>query len=355
MGEKKHTIRSFQGLRGIACMLVFVSHYPFLQNSSGSNALGWAGALGVELFIMLSGYLATKQNDKNVRGRATRLKRKIGKFYPLHILTLVCAIPFSFDLLFVQGHLNTWIKLGLNALLVQSWIPIESVYFSFNSVSWYLSLYMFFILVAPLVLKYLARLDARVWGYIVAVVMALQIVWCCVMQKSAVAHWAIYICPVIRFLDFLLGCGVYYIAKFLQQKMGSHASLKINVLLASAVIANMLLLILSAQQQSEFFSVCVWTLPCMMLLLALVMAEVHPSQGLCLVFENRVFVFMGDISYEFFLIHQLVIRYGQVIFRRIGLQENIWFGVVLLVVSVLLSWATQRATNLVLNTKRKKV
>ena len=136
MGEKKRTINSLQGLRGIAILLIFASHYPFLRNANGGNALAWAGALGVELFVLLSGYLFALQNDLIIPKVSTQyIKKKIGKFYPLHLLTLICAIPFSIDLLFIQKHINTWLKLGLNALLMQSWVPIYGVYFSFNAVS----------------------------------------------------------------------------------------------------------------------------------------------------------------------------------------------------------------------------
>lgn len=338
MMERNGKVRSLQGLRGIAILLIFISHYPFLRNAAGGNALGWAGALGVELFIMLSGYLSARQNDASVLVRgAGYFKQKIAKFYPLHIFTLACALPFSLGLLFLDRHFNTWIKLGLNALLLQSWVPIENVYFSFNLVSWYLSTNAFFILVGPVVLKHISDISLKKLVVVFSVTLVFQVVWCELVSATSIAHWAVYIFPVVRFLDFILGSCVYYVSRELRKISIQHKLTMVVCLLFTAVASSVVLLSLSLNSQSEFYSVCAWTLPCTMLLLSVALAEEWLLTVFRCVFENFFIVFVGNISFEFFLLHQLIIRYGSVLANKIGFESDILFGCVLLLTSIFVS------------------
>ena len=50
-------IRSLQGVRGFAILLIFLSHCQYLLND-GTNRLDYWGAAGVSLFVCLSGFLA---------------------------------------------------------------------------------------------------------------------------------------------------------------------------------------------------------------------------------------------------------------------------------------------------------
>lgn len=139
-------IQSFQALRGFAFLLIFLSH--------SFNRLGWWGASGVSLFIILSGFLeGLKYTDNEYPLLKDYLKRKIQAIYPLHIVTLVLSIPLSIGILKESGILKYMIKLVINALMLQSWFPMEGIYFSFNAVSWYLSLVFFFAACAPLLVR----------------------------------------------------------------------------------------------------------------------------------------------------------------------------------------------------------
>ena len=55
--QNNEWISTFQGLRGIAILLIFISHCRFSNNRFDQNATSWFGAAGVSLFLILSGYL----------------------------------------------------------------------------------------------------------------------------------------------------------------------------------------------------------------------------------------------------------------------------------------------------------
>lgn len=113
-------ITAFQGLRGYAALSIFISHYPFLLNAAGKNAFDFVGGLGVEVFIVLSGYLAAMQADGGrSEGGIPALRKKIAKFYPLHVLTLLAAAVLNYSAL-LQLDVMSWGAFVLNALMLQS-------------------------------------------------------------------------------------------------------------------------------------------------------------------------------------------------------------------------------------------
>ena len=205
MAGKK--IDAFAGLRGYAIILVFLSHYSFGANSKGLNITNWLGALGVEVFIILSGFLLMENHGNTMFEFKPYYIRKVKKFYPLHFIMLLMAIPFSVKPL-LGLDIEKWIALFSQVMLVQTWFPKPDIYFSFNGVAWYLSLTVFFIAVSPLTVKIWNKLTMRSSVIMMAGIAAAEIILCVVFRKSAFAHWILYVAPFVRILDFFMGGGV---------------------------------------------------------------------------------------------------------------------------------------------------
>lgn len=233
------------------------------------------------------------------------LKKRIKKFYPLHIITLIASLPFSIRLL-MDLDIKTWLALGTNILLIQSWIPDNAIYFSFNFVSWYLSITIFFIVISPLILKMFKKLKKFVIVLIPAIIMT-QFLICYIFNDSIIAHWIIYICPVVRSLDFILGACVYYIKKM---KIFSENLTKWILLF---VIIDMIFIgYCSLSRNSEWFSVFVWTIPVAVLLYVVASLDCK-EEIISILFRNKMITCLGKISFNFFLIHQLCMRYVHII------------------------------------------
>ena len=102
-------LQQVQGLRGLAILAIALSHCQLIRLADGTNAVGIWGGLGVELFIRMSGFLscwwhfAQEQAPFSWRGSWALVKRKIGKYYPLHLVTLLAAIPIGYRAL-AEGH-----------------------------------------------------------------------------------------------------------------------------------------------------------------------------------------------------------------------------------------------------------
>ena len=153
-------INSLQSMRFFAALLIFMSHYY--------SKWGSLGACGVAFFIVLSGFVITlNYNDKfrnySLKNAARFTISRVRKFYWLHILTLIAAIPFTVWGI-IKIHDELWkaiVKLFFNITLTQSYIPVQSVYFSYNAVSWYLSITLIFYFLSPFIIKTMERVVTR--------------------------------------------------------------------------------------------------------------------------------------------------------------------------------------------------
>ena len=80
---------SLQGIRGLAILCIMMSHSKLIVDSSGNGMLSCLGGLGVEFFIILSGYLTCYWHLNSANDNAVKPFRyaisKIKKYYDILI------------------------------------------------------------------------------------------------------------------------------------------------------------------------------------------------------------------------------------------------------------------------------
>ena len=190
--------QSVQGLRAIAFLLIFLSH--------AFGRLGWWGAFGVSLFIVLSGYLEAKHHLNDDIEVKLFVKKKVRKVYPLHIIMLIFAIPLSLGILSRQyGVIKLLAQVFFNITMTQSWIPTSAIYYSLNAVSWYLTLVVFFALITPMLMKWLRKSKISAVGITVIALICLDFFIGYLSMSLPSSHWIAYVCPVTRAFDFIIG------------------------------------------------------------------------------------------------------------------------------------------------------
>lgn len=315
METNNKRIIAFQGLRGYAILMVFISHCNYLLNDYGKNIFTHLGGLGVSIFVMLSGYLLAFQNHESTALISMdKIKNSLKRFYPLHIVTIIISLPFCIGAFLHEDAVKQTIKLILNALLVQAWVPSSGVFFSFNAVSWYLSLTMFFVIVGPITLKLINRIRINAVPFLLAGILLFEYIWCFAFQNKSFAHWIIYILPAVRYFDYMAGGAVLKVVDSYKSKK-NYAIFSV-LLFGMAILLASLLIVLSLNSNSEYFSVAVWFIPTIMMISAAALGD-GASRIIDVIFSNKVIKYIGNISFEFFLIHQLVIRYLTSIFSKL--------------------------------------
>lgn len=195
---------SLTGLRFFAAWLVVVHHFsnfatlPYLWRYTGF------GATGVTFFFVLSGFVLTWSFVPT--DTAPRFYwRRFARIWPLHVVTTLLALPVFYSWRDVPYD---WTAIGLSFVLLHAWWPTATTYFAGNPASWSLSCELFFYALHPFIVRRALALKAV--GLSVATVLVLASVfvvtrWSPDWWSDRIVGWLLYISPLFRVGEFLLG------------------------------------------------------------------------------------------------------------------------------------------------------
>jgi peptidoglycan/LPS O-acetylase OafA/YrhL len=307
---------SLTGLRFFAAWLVVIHHFsnfatlPFLWRYQGF------GATGVSFFFVLSGFVLTWSfvpTDRPLRF----YWRRFARIFPLHIATTALALPVFYSWRDVPYD---WPAIILSFLLLHAWLPSASTYFAGNPASWSLSCELFFYALHPfLVRRALMLRIAFLGGATLAIVAAIFIVarWSPDWFSLRIVGWLLYISPLFRVGEFLLG-----IALAAAMKRGFRAP--IGVIPATLLIA--LWFHLKYQLAPQHFSGGFETLTSQLtyvalpLLFALLIAAAAQLDfdGARSWLRSKPMVLLGQWSYALYLVHATIVY---ALIELIGVRE----------------------------------
>ncbi len=334
----KNKIESLQVVRAIAFLGIFASH-------SGLISFWACGKWGVSVFFILSGFLMyysySNTNRIKENGVAYCVKFGIGKIkklYPLHIATMLLALP----LLIVEYVNNSCsekitvplLKMILNVKLTQSWVPKEDYYFSLNVVAWYLSTSLFLYMMFPLILRFMKKYKSiKIAVIMLASAYALQVILaysCHLAQNSFInrdgfTQWFVYIFPVFRLFDFIIGCNLGYI--FMNIKTNKQASDKkytfLELCIFIIIIIQFAIVTFTVARPSAknpliltnnwWASTVFWTISSCALVFLFALNKGKISKML----TKKPLMYIANISAYAFLIHQILFRYLRIFERSI--------------------------------------
>lgn len=240
--------------------------------------------------------------EKNITAKDFILKR-IVRIYPLHLLTLLLAIPVS---LYAFGNVIKGIVLfGINSLLLQTLIPIKDVYFSFNGVSWNASDLMLFYFCFPFIVPISRRLSLKVFTLIIATIVALIVLSMQIVPKEHY-HYVFYISPFFRIFDFVLGMYLYKAVQAMQYKPSYRFGtlVEISVVMFTGIwywFGN----VHSETLQPYIYSLYLWVPLSLVILTFYFEAGIISSK----VLSTKLMCTLGGLSFSFYMLHHLVIRY----------------------------------------------
>ncbi|MFD8557849.1 acyltransferase family protein [Streptosporangium canum] len=343
---------SLSGLRFLAAALVFLFHGSIAQVFSAAPLRygflfvgGGAGFVGVSFFFVLSGFVLT-WSARPGGGTTGFWRRRFVKIFPNHVVTFAVALV----LIGWAGQSGGLWQSVSNLLLLHAWVPQYSFMVSVNAVSWSLSVEALFYLAFPLLVLGVGRIrPSRLWWWagaaVAGVLLAPPAVQALLPDQpqwswgpaSFAQIWSVYAFPPVRLLEFVLGMLLARIVL---------TGRWVRLPLPAAV-----LLVLAGYGASLFapflyrFAACT-VIPLALLIPAAATADV---QGRRTVLSSKVMVWLGEISYAFYLVHGLVLAYGH---RAFGPPTDAFssgpawstpvglgFLLACLAVSVLLAWA----------------
>ncbi|GAB6981789.1 acyltransferase family protein [Prevotella dentasini] len=209
-------LKGLDSLRVILMVMIFLHHFRFYDNEI-ATPFEPLGSFAVTTFFMLSGFcLCLAYSDKLQQGRLSFrgvFARQTRKILPYHLTTFAICLLYTSAYTFENGKeiSSQDVLTSLqNLFLLQSWNPHKEVYYSLNSVSWFLSDILFLYLCFP-VLLYILRKKAAGRAVLMATVAAYLAV--AFSTSGAWQEYLLYICPPFRLIDFSLGIMLYMAVK----------------------------------------------------------------------------------------------------------------------------------------------
>ncbi|MEV6950042.1 acyltransferase [Streptomyces sp. NPDC051172] len=300
---------SLTGLRFPAAFSVFISHAAFFGGTAAGVDLSYLyplGAMGVSFFFILSGFVLTyssRENDSTV----AFWKRRFFKIFPNHAavwLGIILMVHFAGLTRMPPGAHITLSDDLFNLFLVDTMIPRMPAGGG-NGVAWSLTCEFAFYLVFPLLLPLLRRIS--VGRLPLAAACCLAAIWAVPLaslslagtpaggplgqEMSAAQLVLVYFWPITRVPEFVLGI---ILARLHQERPTRSPGTLMAVLLLLVSYAAGLTM------ADPFQLVAISAFPLALIILA---AAASDTQGKKTLLATRSGIFLGDVSYAFYLIH----------------------------------------------------
>lgn len=196
---------SLTGLRFPAALIVFLLHAAQQSEPGRLHDLAWAiagrGYIGVSFFFVLSGFVLAWSARPGDRPLAF-YRRRLARIAPVYLVCLVGTAA----LLALAGRLS--LSALPSVVAVQAWFPDPAVHFAANRPGWSIAAEMFFYLCFPLLVPLLATAKGR--RLLAGLGIGLVTVPAVLLRPTGLATsdaslWAIYVLPVPRLGEFILG------------------------------------------------------------------------------------------------------------------------------------------------------
>jgi peptidoglycan/LPS O-acetylase OafA/YrhL len=307
---------SLTGLRWTAALMVFLSHVFLWPAAAPKGEVGesirtfvsMGGYVGVSVFFVLSGFVLTWSARAN--DTAPKFwRRRFFKIYPNHFVAFLVAVVF----IVWRGEKAYFAPLGdqlpalvPQLLLLHAWLPDLNLAFSFNVVSWSLSVEATFYCCFPLLLTAVNRIrPERLWYWAGGVVLLIF----CIPQVARLLpagevayegltsweYWFVYVLPLSRMGEFFLGI-------LLARIVLAGRWINIPPWLAALVFAAGYVVALNVPKMYAIVATTV--VPIALLIPTVAMADVRGRRSLL---ARPVMVWLGHISYAFYLVHFFMI------------------------------------------------
>lgn len=335
-------IRTLTALRFVAALVVVLCHLDILAKSPSPTLSGlykgWfsEGFIGVTFFFVLSGFILSYATWGK-KGGGVQIKRfyvnRFARIYPLHFLTFLLSLPLVWVTARQLSDWETWGGLLANLSLLQAFMPFKAVYFSVNHPSWSLSVEFFFYALFPFLFASRTGSLLVLLGVGYAYHLALALAWG-KLNPLVTEQWQYlaYVFPPARLVDFVSGILIYRLRKHQTLSAGLATSLQIAslaCLLGQIGVANKVSMVL----RSDIFYLPVMTF--------LVYAFSFENGWLGRRLAIRPIVYLGEVSFSLYMVHQLVIRYGEYLMAKLTVPDTLLSGLVfsgiVVVVSLILS------------------
>lgn len=338
------SIRPLTSWRGVFAVAILLCH-------CGEKAFTEMSCCGVVAYFMMSGFLMRMHHRPDaVRGTSFKpffLMRAL-RLYPLHwlALALLMAEVWAFSMPITRVGTDALLP---NLLLIQSYVPDEEVFFSFNTPSWFLCDLLLCYFCYPLIAIWLGKMSVK--GQ-VCLFAALMLVYAVAMSHITDHRAVVYshVFPPLRLYEFAMGVTLYNVYAAVAPRLTTRLNFMKASLAEGAILVLLMGLVAFSQSWSSplknnYNDSLMWEIP--MALLILVAAFNAGREGLIgRLLCWKPLLWVGSMSLEVFMLHFVagpIFTYlVSPLFGHFGIMVYDFFAVGQLPILLVLSWVVHR-------------
>jgi peptidoglycan/LPS O-acetylase OafA/YrhL len=304
-------LKNLTGLRFYAALMVFLTHFALfkytfnLQDGPVFELFEGMGAIGVSLFFVLSGFILFI-NYAGPSAKPLNLKQfylaRFARVYPVFLFTLLLASPIEL----LSGHpQNFWSLFIPNLFMVHCFY--EGPCGAINPPAWSISNEFFFYLIFPFCAVLFLRQKAWVFPLVllgcIALVLGIQ-------HFLPGTYWAHTTFPLNRACEFLCGMLTGHIygrvgSSPLWEGLAARPWMKPLLYGTLACLLGLMLAEPYILNSSLFY--LFFMIPGSLVILLLALAD---KTSLSIPWLSAPLVVLGgEISYSFYMVHQIIMRY----------------------------------------------
>lgn len=351
-----HRIQAIGAVRFLVSVFIVIHHLSGLIGLPLEFFSGMLRPQGVTAFCVVSGFvlaLAYRSFDEPRTIRRYYIGR-IARLWPAHLAVLLILIVLARYGDVDYGWMEGGGALVTNILLLQSWIPIPSYFFGYNSVTWSLSAVATFSLAYPWILPHLKK---SYWPLVCAlllsavIAMSINIANIPNLEYNRISGIGILSTPVYRLSEFILGAtaGLFFLrTKPARAEGGSKTAATLLEIMAIAVflLANPIVKTYWVMPYWSYLShgtgyfilhTLTEGISATIFVYVLALGRGYISALL----SNRLFAYLGAISFAIYLTHRPIILFFNYHFHVTGqgLDQHLWLAgamVSIIIASILL-------------------
>lgn len=316
MSNKTNYIYTFDALRGIAAVLIFLNHCNFMNNAQFTGIifehLFHNGSFSVMFFFVLSGFCMERRYSQ-ASNAPISLKvcfnfavSKVRKFYLLYVLTMLYV--FIYEVLVSHESLITT---GLQFLMSLTLLQTLSIKYwgILNSAAWFLSVLFILYFIFPILTKILNKIHNIIILLIVCELFYIVVNFACLCLTSKgilsqnISELLTYVSPLYWIPCFFVGMGITKLKCI--NAIEKHGSRVEIIAICFAAVVYILGLNISGDQIvifRHFFYITVAAV--------IVYVFSHEKGNISIRLSNSRIGILGHYSLEIYLIHFPLINYG---------------------------------------------
>ncbi len=326
------------GLRGIAVILVLIYHL--------NPEIFKGGFLGVDIFFVISGYLITGIIKRKVASHSFNFLefyyRRIKRLLPCLLTTLLLVLVIGLFIL-TPAELTEFSKTSVYSLLSVSniYFYLNSGYFDVASESqlllhtWSLAVEAQFYLIWPFFIVFICQKISpkhQPLAILLTILLGSTVTWLVSINDPSMAF---YLTP-FRISEFAIGAFLCWL-KFEPKQSAQFSNLSV---LASFALFTLILVLISAEGISYHFPGWIVLIPC--LLTAVIIYFGKKSKICTRLLANQPLVFLGKISYAFYLYHwPLIVLFKKKISPDIDLVSGVAIAVITLILAIVTTYVIE--------------